>query len=116
MCSSRRSVTRGPGTRFFARAIGVHGAPAEVTTDLSPALARGFTKVLPLALRDTTQYANNRIEKDHGRLKARFRLMRGLKREETAHSKARLCSEPKTRSLRSRCRSSARHDLGGRLR
>ena len=30
------------------------------------------------------QYANNRIENDHGRLKARLRPMRGLKRDGTA--------------------------------
>ena len=31
------------------------------------------------AMHDTEQYANNRVEADHGRLKARFRPMRGLK-------------------------------------
>jgi transposase-like protein len=30
------------------------------------------------------QYANNRVENDHGRLKARLRPMRGLKRDRTA--------------------------------
>ena len=30
------------------------------------------------------QYANNRVEADHGRLKARLRPMRGLKRDRTA--------------------------------
>jgi hypothetical protein len=33
---------------------------------------------------DTEQYANNRVETDHGRLKARLRPMRGLKRDRTA--------------------------------
>ncbi len=33
---------------------------------------------------DTEQYANNRVETDHGRLKARLRPMRGLKRARTA--------------------------------
>jgi IS6 family transposase len=33
---------------------------------------------------NTEQYANNRIESDHGRLKARLRPMRGLKRDRTA--------------------------------
>jgi IS6 family transposase len=32
----------------------------------------------------TEQYANNRIEADHGRLKARLRLMRGLERDHSA--------------------------------
>jgi transposase-like protein len=34
--------------------------------------------LMPDACHDTTQYANNRIECDHGRLKARLRPMRGL--------------------------------------
>ena len=33
---------------------------------------------------DTEQYANNRIENDHGRLKARLRPMRGLRTDRTA--------------------------------
>jgi len=40
--------------------------------------------LLPAALHDSTQYANNRVEADHGRLKARLRPMRGLKRDRTA--------------------------------
>ena len=32
----------------------------------------------------TEQYGNNRVEADHGRLKARLRPMRGLKRLATA--------------------------------
>ena len=71
-------------TRFFASVIGVHGPPTEVTTDRAPALARAISELLPLALHDTTQYANNRVEADHGRLKARLRPMRGLKRASTA--------------------------------
>ena len=35
-------------------------------------------------MHDTGQYANNRIECDHGRLKARLRPMRGLKTDRTA--------------------------------
>ena len=42
-----------------------------------------------------TQYANNRVECDHGRLKARLRPMRGLKTDRTAAS-----SSPATRSSR----------------
>jgi IS6 family transposase len=71
-------------TRFFAGAIAVHCRPAEVTTDRSRALAGAITELLPNALHDTTQYANNRVESDHGRLKARLRPMRGLKRDRTA--------------------------------
>ena len=39
---------------------------------------------MPAAFHNTAQYANNRIECDHGRLKARLRPMRGLKRDHTA--------------------------------
>jgi transposase, IS6 family len=80
---SKKRDTRA-ATRFFANAIGLHGAPTEVTTDRAPALARAIGELLPLALHDTTQYANNRVEADHGRLKARLRPMRGLKRDRTA--------------------------------
>ena len=47
-------------------------------------MARAVDELLPAARHDTTQYANNRIEADHGRLKARLRPMRGLKRDRTA--------------------------------
>jgi len=35
-------------------------------------------ELIPEALHHTEQYANNRIETDHGRLKARLIPMRGL--------------------------------------
>ena len=35
-------------------------------------------------LHDTSQFANNRIECDHGRLKAKLRPMRGLRTDRTA--------------------------------
>ncbi len=59
-------------TRFFTSAIGAHGGPAEVTTDRAPALARAIADLLPAALHDTTQSANNWVEAEHGRLKARL--------------------------------------------
>jgi IS6 family transposase len=37
-----------------------------------------------LALHVTERYANNSVEADHGRLKARLRPMRGLKRHRSA--------------------------------
>ena len=40
--------------------------------------------LIPAAFHNTEQYANNRVECDHGRLKARLRPMRGLKRDHTA--------------------------------
>lgn len=41
-------------------------------------------ELIPEAVHDTEQYANNRIECDHGRLKARLRPMRGLRTDRTA--------------------------------
>jgi transposase-like protein len=41
-------------------------------------------ELLPAAWHRTDQYANNRVEADHGRLKSRLRLMRGLKQDRSA--------------------------------
>jgi transposase, IS6 family len=41
-------------------------------------------ELLPAAWHRTEQYANNRVEADHGRLKARLRPMRGLKQDASA--------------------------------
>ena len=40
--------------------------------------------LLPAAWHRTDQYANNRVECDRGRLKARLRPMRGLKQDRSA--------------------------------
>jgi IS6 family transposase len=66
--------------RFFERAIGTTKTiPSEVVTDQAPTYPTVLEELLPAARHDTEQYANNRIEADHGRLKARLRPMRGLK-------------------------------------
>ena len=70
--------------RFFTTALRSHGEPTEVATDRAWALLVVVHEVLPAAFHNTSQYANNRIEADHGRLKARLRPMRGLKRDHTA--------------------------------
>ncbi len=41
-------------------------------------------ELIPAACHVTEQYANNVVEADHGRLKARLRPMRGLKRLRSA--------------------------------
>ncbi len=64
---------------FFTRALATGVVPVEVTSDRAPAYTRILDELIPTALHDTEQYANNRIEADHGRLKARLRPMRGLK-------------------------------------
>jgi hypothetical protein len=49
-------------------------------TDRAPVYPRVLDELVPAARHVTEQYANNAIEADHGRLKARLRPMRGLKR------------------------------------
>jgi transposase-like protein len=55
-----------------------------VTTDRAPAYPRVIEELIPAARHVTEQYANNVVEADHGRLKARLRPMRGLKRLRSA--------------------------------
>jgi transposase-like protein len=71
--------------RFFGRAIGTtRVTPIEVTTDRAAAYPAVVDDLLPAAWHRTDQYANNRIECDHGRLKVRLRPMRGLKQDRSA--------------------------------
>ena len=71
--------------RFFQRALGTSKTtPREVTTDLAPTYPMVLEELLPSAWHRTDRYANNRIEADHGRLKARLRPMRGLKQDRSA--------------------------------
>jgi transposase-like protein len=80
--SARRDIRA--ARRFFTSALDAHGAPTEIVTDRAPALRAAIDELIPAAFHNTEQYANNRIECDHGRLKARLRPMRGLKRDHTA--------------------------------
>ena len=80
--STRRNVTA--ATRFFETMLVGRERPTEVTTDLATPLLRVVDELLADVFHDTTQYGNNRIECDHGRLKARLRPMRGLRRDRTA--------------------------------
>jgi transposase, IS6 family len=70
--------------RFFTTALDAHGAPAEVVTDRAPALRAAIDELIPAAFHNVEQYANNRVECDHGRLKARLHSMRGLKSDLSA--------------------------------
>ena len=58
--------------------------PAEGTTDRAPAYPRVLDEFVPSVLHTVKRHANNPIEADHGRLKARPRPMRGLKRHRSA--------------------------------
>jgi hypothetical protein len=51
---------------------------------------------VPDAFHNTEQYANNRVECDHGRLKARLRPMRGLKTDRTGGRRGESSRRPST--------------------
>jgi len=71
--------------RFFEHAIGTTKTmPMEVVTDLAPVYPATLEKLLPAAWHRTDRYGNNRLEADHGRLKARLHPMRGLKQDRNA--------------------------------
>ena len=73
--------------RFFERAIGTTRImPSEVVTDQAPTYPVVLEELLPAAWHDTDRHANNHIEADHGRLKARLRPMRGLKQDRSART------------------------------
>jgi IS6 family transposase len=81
--SKRRNVAA--ATKLFEAMLAGRDRPREVTTDLTAPLLRVVDDLLPEVLHDTTQYGNNRIECDHGRLKARLRPMRGRGTDRTAN-------------------------------
>ncbi len=70
---------------FFDSAIALtQTEPIEVVTDRAHAYVRVIEDTIPAAWHHIERYANNPIECDHGRLKARLRPMRGLKRQRSA--------------------------------
>jgi transposase, IS6 family len=82
LLSARRDLTA--AQRFFTGALRVGTVPVEVTTDHAPVYPRALDELISSALHIVEQYANNPIEADHGRLKARLRPMRSLKRHRSA--------------------------------
>ena len=64
---------------FFSRALPQGPSPVEVTTDRAPVYPRVIDDLAPASRHVLEQYANNSVEADHGRLKARQRPMRGMK-------------------------------------
>ena len=58
--------------------------PVEVVTDRAATYPIVLEELLPAPWHRTEQYANNRVEADHGRLKAWLRPMRGLKQDRSA--------------------------------
>jgi transposase, IS6 family len=71
---------------FFARALQRGPAPVEVTTDRARVYPRVLDEAVPTAQHITERYANNVVEADHGRLTARLRPRRGLKRFASART------------------------------
>jgi DDE domain len=81
--SPRRDVKA--ARRCLERAIGTtQRAPVEVLTDKAAAYPTMLEALLPGAWHRTDRYANNHIECDHGRLKARLGPMRGRKQDRSA--------------------------------
>jgi IS6 family transposase len=81
--SARRDITA--AHRFFDQAIGTTKVtPVEVVTDRAATYPIVLEELLPAAWHCTEPYANNRVEADHGRLKARLRPMQGLKQDRSA--------------------------------
>jgi IS6 family transposase len=81
--SPRRDVKA--ARRFLERAIGTtKRTPVEVITDKAAAYPAMLEELLPEAWHRTDQDANNHIEADHGRLKARLGPMRGRKQDRSA--------------------------------
>ena len=74
MLSARRDLTA--ARTFFSWTLSIGIRPGEVTTGRTPAYPRVLDKQLPAAPHVIERYANNPIEADHSRLKARLQPMR----------------------------------------
>ena len=73
--------------RFFERALSATKiTPVEVITDQAATYPVVLEELLPAAWHRTDRYANNGVECDHGRLKARLGPMRGLKQDRSART------------------------------
>jgi transposase-like protein len=69
---------------FFSRALRFGPAPVEVTTDRAPLYPHVIDELAPATPHVLERYTTNVVDADHGRLKARLRPMRGLKRMASA--------------------------------
>lgn len=84
LVSTRRDAAA--ARRILTNALRLGPLPVEVTTDRAPIYPRVLEEIVPAARHVTEQYATNSIDADHGRLKARLRPMRGLKRVRSART------------------------------
>jgi transposase-like protein len=83
--SVRRDATA--ARRFFEGAIrATKVMPVEVVTDRAATYPVLLEELLPAAWHRTEQYANNRVEADHGQLKSRLEPMRGLNQDRSARA------------------------------
>jgi transposase-like protein len=83
LLSARRDAAA--ARRFFAGGLRtLKVIPSEVVTDAAPVYPGVLAELVPSAWHHVEQYANNRIEADHGQLKRRLRPMRGLQTDQTA--------------------------------
>lgn len=95
--SPRRNI---PAARaFFTAPLIAHGEPDEIITDLAQALETVIEELIPDAFHNTDQYANNRVECDHGRFKARLRPTRGLKTASHQHIRIAVAFEELTEAI-----------------
>ena len=69
--SRRRDIAS--ARKFFTTTIAAQGQTEEVVTDRAAALANVIDELLLRALHNTVTGADNRVECEHGRLKARLR-------------------------------------------
>jgi transposase-like protein len=110
---SRQRDTRA-ARRFFEHAIGTTKVtPVEVVTDHAPVYPGVLKELAPAAWHRTDQYANNRVEADHGRLKARPQA--GPQRQ-GRDRRACLRAERSARLLRTGGRGAGEPASGSRLR
>jgi transposase, IS6 family len=82
MLSERRDALA--ARKFFHAALVYAARPVEVTADRAAVYPALLDELQPGAFHNFEKYANNLVEADHGRLKARLRPMRGLKVDRNA--------------------------------
>jgi len=66
--------------RFFKRLLKIHvGEPRKIVTDKLRSYGVAYRELIPDAIHDTSQYANNRAELSHQPTRVRERGMRKFK-------------------------------------